>query len=510
MTEGEVDKLLKENERLTMLISSLENQLAWLRKKVFGSMSEKRLPLNPDELQLNLFPDQMSADEKAKLETEAQQEQEKVNKLICKKGEKPSRKPLDITKLPVKEEHLYPQGINEQEYAELAPEITDSLERIPAQVYIRRIVRHKYVLKSNLQIEQPERRTFEIAQMPTMAIEKCIAGASVLTDIILDKFMYHLPFYRVIQKYKESGVVLNDSTINGWFAATCERLKPLYDQLKSEVLSSEYIQVDESTIPVIDNEKHRAAKGYMWCVRDALHGLVCFHYDFGSRSKATARKLLLGYKGSIQTDGYNVYDDFESMEDITLYGCWAHARRKFVEALEEDNVKATQALVYINKLYHIENTNKELQLCHDEIKTRRQQESYPIIREFEKWLEDTWNKVFRTSRVSKAIQYTYTLLPRLARYVNDGRINIDNNLIENAIRPLAIGRKNYLFCGNDDAAVRAAIIYSLVASCKAVEVDPREWITDVLTKLPIYKGASKDFGELLPMNWKINSNSSNS
>ena len=111
----------------------------------------------------------------------------------------------------------------------------------------------------------------------------------------------------------------------------------------------------------------------------------------------------------MQTDGYNVYDDFESMEGITIYGCWTHARRKFVESLDEDNVK---------------NTNKELQLCHDEIKTRRQKESYPIIREFEKWLEDTWNKALRTSRDSKAIQYTYTLLPRLARYVNDGRINI--------------------------------------------------------------------------------------
>ncbi len=126
----------------------------------------------------------------------------------------------------------------------------------------------------------------------------------------------------------------------------------------------------------------------------------------------------------MQTDGYNVYDDFESMEGITIYGCWTHARRKFVESLDEDNVKATQALMYINKLYHVENTNKELQLCHDEIKTRRQKESYPIIREFEKWLEDTWNKALRTSRDSKAIQYTYTLLPRLARYVNDGRINI--------------------------------------------------------------------------------------
>ena len=289
-------------------------------------MSEKHLPLNPDELQLNLFPQQMSEDEKAKLEEEVSAEQKNIDKIISKTNDKPCRKPLDTSKLPVKEEHIYPQGINEEEYTELSPEISDSLERIPAMVYIRRIIRHKYVLKSVLQIKDPEKKTFEIAPMPLAVVDKCIAGASVLTDIILDKFMYHLPFYRVIQKYRESGVVFNDSTMNGWFSATCERIKPIYDALKSEVLSSEYIQVDESTVPVINNEKHRTVKGYMWCVRDALHGSVCFSYDFGSRSNGTAKKLLFGYQGSVQTDGYNVYDDFEKIEGITLYGCWAHAR----------------------------------------------------------------------------------------------------------------------------------------------------------------------------------------
>ena len=510
MTESEAKILREENERLKGLVASLENQLAWLRKKIFGSMSEKHLPLNPDSLQLNLFPEQMSADEKARLEAEVALEQENIEKTVSRHNEKPSRKPLDTSKLPVKEEHIYPKGINEEEYTELAPEVTDSLERIPAMVYIRRIIRHKYVLKSNIQIQHPERRAFEIAEIPPVAIDKCIAGASVLTDIIMDKFMYHLPFYRVIQKYKENGVILNDSTINGWFAATCERLKPLYDKLKAEILSSDYIQVDESTIPVIDNEKHRAVKGYMWCVRDALHGSVCFSYDFGSRSKSTAQKLLLGYHGNIQTDGYNVYDSFEGKEGITLYGCWAHARRKFVEALDEDDEKATQAIVYIKKLYRIESLADEQKLTPEERREKRRKEAYPVICEFEKWLSDTWLKVLRTSRVGKAIQYSYTLLPRLARYVNDGRINIDNNLIENAIRPLAIGRKNYLFCGNDDAAIRAAIIYSLISSCKAVNVDPREWMIDVLRKLPIYKESKKNICELLPKYWEKSLNTANS
>ncbi len=145
----------------------------------------------------------------------------------------------------------------------------------------------------------------------------------------------------------------------------------------------------------------------------------------------------------------------------------------------------------------------------DQRKDKRKTEAYPIICEFEKWLSDAWLKVLPGSRMGKAIQYNYTLLPRLARYVNDGRINIDNNLIENAIRPLAIGRKNYLFCGNDESAVRAAIIYSLISSCKAAGVDPREWMTDILRKLPVYKESKMDIKELLPMNWENRTDSSN-
>lgn len=203
MIEAEVIALQEENERLKKLVSNLEGQLAWLRKKVFGSMSEKHLPLNPDELQLNLFPEQLSEEEKSKLKDEVASQQKNIDKLISSTKEKPSRKPLDTSKLPVREEHVYPKGIDTNEYTELAPEISDSLERIPAMVYIRRIIRHKYVLRSDLQIKNPDRKTFEISPMPLAPIDKCIAGASILPDIILDKFMYHLPFYRVIQKYRK-------------------------------------------------------------------------------------------------------------------------------------------------------------------------------------------------------------------------------------------------------------------------------------------------------------------
>ena len=342
---------------------------------------------------------------------------------------------------------------------------------------------------------------------------RCLAGASVLTDIIIGKFMYHLPFYRQIQQYKEAGIVISDSTMGEWYEAAVERLKLLYDLLRKQILQSEYVQVDESVVPVIDNEKHKARKGYEWCVRDGLSGDVMFYYDRGSRGGKVARELLGDYKGNAQTDGYEGYDQFEPLEGITMYGCWAHARRKFVDALETDRKHATEAIVYIRKLYEVESKADEANLSPDERKAKRLEISYPTIQVFEKWMLDTYSTVLPKSKIGMAISYTYTLLPRLSRYVNDGRINIDNNLIENAIRPLALGRKNWLFCGNDASAYRAAIVYSLISTCKNAGIEPRIWMEDVLTKIPYYLRDGKDLSELLPRQWakletnRIDSNS---
>ena len=497
-----------EIERLKDKVASLEDQLYWLRKKMFGKMSEKNLPLDPAALsEPGLFDEQLTEEERASLDAEVKKAEEEEGKLIQVKGfERKPRKAIDTANLEVREEHIYPEVENVEEYTELDPEVTDTLVMVPAQIYVRRIVRHKLVLKSNLQIQNPDRKPFELAPLPVMPLPKCMASESLLTDIILQKFMYHMPFYRVIQKYKELGVKISDSTMNDWYAATCEKLKLLYDILKREVLSRDYIQVDESTLPVIDNEKHRAVKGYMWCTRAVEDNLVVFHYDMGSRSYETARKLLRGYRGTIQTDGYDAYDQFESDPHIQVIGCWAHARRKWSDALDEDKRTASEALAYINKLYHIENEAKEAGITGDSLKEKRRKESYPVILRFEKWMYETARKTSQNSRIGKAIKYTLPLMPRLGRYVNDGRFCIDNNLIENAIRPLALGRKNFLFCGNHDAAIRAAIVYSLVDSCKALDVDPRKWMEDVLLRIPGNENNRAILRDLLPDRWTKQSN----
>ena len=495
------EKLLAEKEEMQQVINDLRSMMAWFRKKLFYKMSEKNLPLDPNVLEPTLFDQSLSEEEQARLDAEVKAMEEQTAKAIEVKAHKRDvRRPVLSGDLPVEETHIYPEGVQDNpEYVEIGVENTDTVAIQPARMYVKRIVRHKFVLRSELQIEDPDRQAFLIAPLPETIRPKGMADASLLADILINKYVYHLPFYRQIQKYKELGVLLNDATIGDWFAAVCEKLRPLYDKLREQIMSSEYIQVDESTLPVIDNEKHRAVKGYMWAVRDALTGSVYFHYDMGSRSGDTARKLIGGYRGAVQTDGYEVYESFENAPGKRMIGCWAHVRRKFVEALDENRKYASEAIVYIGKLYKIEAEMREAGLSAEEVRERRQKESYPLIQEFEKWMDAVADKFKPKSRMGKALVYTYTLLPRLSRYVLDGRYNIDNNGIENAIRPLALGRKNYLFAGNHDAAVRAAIVYSLFSSCKAAGIEARTWLEDILVRLPEHH---VDLEELLPGNWQ--------
>ena len=495
-----------EISRKNAEIKKLSDTLLWLRRKVFGKVSEKNLPLDPDQLLL-FEQEHLTDEERARLDKEVEAAERQMTKTITVKV-KPSRRDLDTTGLPTEVIDIYPDGTTDEngklkdEHVEIGTDESSRLEHIAAKTYIKKTVIHKVMLKSDSNNKTPEDRRIICARLPLAPVNRCMAGASVLADIIIGKFMYHLPFYRQIQQYKESGITISDSTMGGWYEAAVEKLKLLYDILRQHILQSEYIQIDESVLPVIDSEKHKARKGYEWCVRDAIRGAVMFYYDRGSRGGKVAREILGAYKGAVQCDGYDAYDQFEKNDNITVYGCWAHARRKFVDALNEDNRLATEALCFIRKIYKVESDADKDSLNADERKEQRLKISYPTIRLFETWMKETYLKVLPNSKMGDAIEYTYSLLPRLSRYVNDGRINIDNNLIENAIRPLALGRKNYLFCGNDASAYRAAIVYSLISTCKAVDVDPRTWMEDVLRKIPYYQRDQRDLAELLPFNWK--------
>ena len=462
-------------QKLTEEITSLREQIAVkdatiskqgleidrLRKIIFGRKSERFIPTDPNVRQLDIFGASLSEQEKAALEKAAEQEQEIITRTITVKKQRTPRKDISLEGLRVEETIIDPEGINLEDYVCIGAEETSRLALRPAEFYIKKIIRRKYVLKNQADklTEEKDTPVVLIAPLPPAPLHKCMADTTLLTDIIIQKYLYHIPFHRQLARFSNLGVRISSSTVGDWFSRSCELLKPLYDLLRRRVLSSDYVQVDESTLPVVDNEKRRAVKGYVWAVHSPDTAEVFFHYDRGSRSERTAMLLLHDFKGAIQTDGYNVYQKLEQLDGKLMLGCWAHARRKFDEALVENKKLASEALLQIQSLYAIEREADKLKPKQRE--ELRKTKAYPILVTFERWLHDNYKSLLPQSRMAKAIAYTYSLFPQLSRYHLDDRYKIDNNLIENAIRPLALGRKNYLFCGNGDAAIRASMVYIL-------------------------------------------------
>lgn len=374
------------------------------------------------------------------------------------------------------------------------------LEKEPPRWFVRRIIRHKYVLKVRTQDNESPIIT---APMPLLPIPKSYAGASLLADILIDKYVNHLPFYRQIQMFRQQGISIAPATINGWFQDVAELMRPTWYRLRELVLGSDHIQSDETTIPIINNEKHQTIKGYIWMIRAVMSELVFFHYDHGSRAQKVALQLFKDFQGVIQTDGYAVYDIYENKKGVLPIGCWAHSRRAFEEALKEDKARASYALEQIGLLYDVERRADQQNLSCQERAELRTRLSYPIMVAFEKWLVNEYPKVLPKGRIGKAIRYTYGIYHKLTRYHLDGRLKIDNNLGENAIRPIALGRKNWLFCDNDDAAENAAIVYSMLGCCKASDVNFRDWLIYFLNNVHSYDNDySKDLADLLPHNFK--------
>lgn len=499
------DRKIEEKERkinqLDQTINKLQQQVQMLQRRIWGKSSERYIPQDPlqrrlDFEGLDLLPEEIEMAESAK--EEIQKYKAQAQKQVKEKNH-PVRRSLSES-LPREETHLYPENINLNEWTELAPEISEVLERDPARWYVRRIIRHKYALKDKTL--QGEKQII-CAPMPMLPIAKSYAGASVLADIIIDKYVNHLPFYRQVQMFKQAGISIAPATVNGWFSEVADLLRPAYLRLKELVLSSDYIQSDETTLPVINDEKHQAVKGYIWMIRAVIPRLVLFHYDQGSRAQKVALGLFKDYKGVIQSDGYTVYDMYENKKGVSPIGCWAHARRYFEEALKEDKARGSYALEQIGLLYDVERRATMENISDQERADLRSRLSYPIMVAFEKWLVSEYPKVLPKGRIGKAISYTYNIYHKLTRYHLDGRLKMDNNLAENAIRPIALGRKNWLFCSNHDAAENAAIIYSMLGCCKQHGVNFREWMIFFLENVHLYDtDYSKDLSELLPHNFK--------
>ena len=351
-----------------------------------------------------------------------------------------------------------------------------------------RIVRPVYKAK---QTEQTLTTTIFQAPSKPVILPGCIAGESLLSQIIVDKFLYHLPEYRQAKRFKELEVEIPTSSINRWVHVLADKLYGLYAAQMERVLSGNYIQVDETTHPITDRPGS-ARKGYIWAVRSVLFPGVFFYYDKGSRSQEVVLKMLKGYQGALQTDGYAAYSIYEEKEGVLPLGCMAHVRRKFEQALTT-MPEAKPALDYIALLYMLEGNLKAEGADHEQIRREREEKAYPILQQMEIWMQQAYNNCTPKSPLGKAISYAFGMWPRISRYCKEGYFQIDNNGVENAIRPLVVGRKNYLFSGNDSGAEDNCIFYTLLGSCLQAGVDPHKWLTSTLEKIPTLQ---------TPINWE--------
>jgi transposase len=469
-------------------IYDLQFQLAQLRRAIFGSKSERHVPENVDQLRLDFDMGE---------EVTAAPQKEDIAYTRFKKAKKPAQ-PNPRLPIPAHLERVVetiePENLPEGS-KKIGEEITEVLEITPAKVYVRQIVRPKYAL--------PQEAGISIANLPSLPLYRSNVGASLLAWLIVNKYVNHLPFYRQVQMLKRDGVVLAQSTINSWFAATIDLLEPLYHEIWKQIKTLDHLFIDESTIPVQSIDKPGGTlKGYHWIFKSIIPHLIFFYYNKGSRSQRILHEVLPGFQGAAQCDGYQAYEQLDNIKGVITIGCWAHARRKFEQALDNDPVRSNYALAEIKKLYDIERYATEANYSFEQIKALRAEKSFPILKAFEQWMLEQAAQVLPKSPIGKAILYACGMYRRLVRYTLDGRYRIDNNLAENAVRPLALGRKNYLFCGNHQAAERTAIIYSLMGTCIANNVNPQEWLTDVLNRIQDHNIQKLD--ELLPYNWKLN------
>lgn len=465
-----IEKLTEEKDHLQQENLYLKFQIEKLKRLAFAQKRE-RFEGDPNQIPL---PFQMPEEAKKQLE---EQTTEKIS-YERKKGSPsshPGRAPLP-DHLPVEEIEIYPQQ-DVTDMVCIGKEVTEELEYRPASYYIKRYIRYKYAPR--------DKEGIFIGSLPYRIIEKGIAGTGLLASILVDKYVDHMPLYRQMQRFKRENIPIAASTLEGWTRQGLKVLDILYEHLLTETKAKGYLQADETTIKVQDsNKKGSCHQGYYWVYYCPLDGTVLFDYQPG-RSAQAAAHVLSGFKGYLQTDGYDVYDKPGAREGVIHLNCWAHARREFYDARTNDRDRAEIALAFVQSLYKVEATAREKGLNAAGRKELRLAKSLPVINAFVKWMTDELKtgKVLPKSPIGKAMNYSLQRWEQLSAYLHDGTLEIDNNLVENAIRPLALGRKNYLFAGSHDAARRAASIYSFFAMCKKEQVNPFEWLKYVFDNI---------------------------
>lgn len=511
-----VESLTKVNERqarqieeLTHRISELSAQIAWFQRQMFGRKSEKRIVL---EGQPSLFGDEEFEDQPQDPDVESEPATDESDTASSKgvgnkrKSVKRPRETFDT--LPILQTRIIePEGgVDLTRYRRIGEETTYQVGFEPGKLFRIAIVRPKYGLMDPTEpVERGE--GVKIAPMPLLPIYKGIPDASLLAEILLQKYEYHMPFFRQIKQFAHLGMAgLKEATMVGWFKRTMELLRPLYDALVREIFQSGYVQSDETTVPVINNEKHRTDKEYLWMARAVMERLSAFFYNDGSRAGDVIKEKTDKYKfkGYLQCDGFPGYTSaFKDGCGVVLVFCLVHIRRYFEHALNENPKAASWFLARIKEIYHIESDCDKSGMDFEQRKAERQLRTKPLMVEMRQWLETEGVKYSSRTLIGTAVGYAYTRWDVMMRILDDGMLLPDNNLAENEIRPITLGRKNYLFCGNHEAAENMCVITSLLSTCRNHDINPRLYLNSIIETMPRFIDATHEqLVQLLPHRWK--------
>lgn len=471
---AQLDAELKESLMENKL---LREKVDLLIKKVFGTSSEKL-----DSAQLSLFgitQENVPGKSDASLESDKEAPPAAASRRDQGKGN-PKGVPDN---LPIKEEVIDPEEVktSPEKWRCIGAEVSEQLDYEPAQFFRRRLIRRKYV-------STEDKETAPItAELPEKLLERGQIAPGLLAQVVISKYCDHLPLYRQEQIYwQRHRVYLSRQRMAQWVGVAANWMQLIYEEIRRGVMVGGYIQLDETPIRYLDPGNGATKLGYFWTASKP-GGDVVYQWETSRAAKCLEKVIPVNFRGTIQCDGYAAYPSFASENpEVELAGCWAHVRRKFFEAREQAPEQMGWVLGQIRELYRIEEVLREKAAFPEERGKVRAAQSQPIVKELFRVLEQ-WNlvgNILPRSGFGKAIGYILSLKKELMVYLQDGRIEIDNNLVENAIRPTALGKKNWLFIGEAEAGDRSAILYTIVECCRRRGIDPNAYLRDVLTRLP--------------------------
>jgi transposase len=478
----QIEQLQTENSQYKTKVLSLQEQLNLAIAKRYAASSEKIAPG-----QFRLFDEAES--ELDEEETVLSCEENTATVTAHSRQKKTGRKPLPETLPRIDIIHALPEVERVCEHdgntlKEIGEVISEQLDIIPATIQVIRHIRKKYACDCG--------QCIKTAPLPNQPIPKSLASPGLLAHVAVSKYQDALPLYRQETILQRIGVDIPRATLANWMIKSGALIQPIINLLRDRLLAYDIIHMDETTVQVLnEQDKLAQSKSYLWVQRGGPPDtpVILFDYD-PSRRQAVPQRLLEGFEGALQTDGYAGYNAVVNQNSLTHLGCWAHARRQFTEAVKAQGKKgkhkkagmAQHGLAFIQKLYKIEKSLHEATA--DERFARRQQQATLVLQKCRVWLDESLATVPPKSSLGKALHYLNNEWPKLVRYLDDGRYRMDNNLAENAIRPFVIGRKNWLFSQSVKGVKASANLYSLVETAKANGLEPYAYLRTLFTELP--------------------------